>query len=142
MVSKVLTCAVFGLDCQLVEVETDISPHLPGFFIVGLPDKAVEEARERVNLGIKNSGLQFPRSKVTVNLAPADLHKEGAGYDLPIALGILLASNQLQLKDASECLFVGELALDGKLRHTNGILPITIFAKENKIKKIFLPRLL
>ncbi|MDD4607153.1 MAG: YifB family Mg chelatase-like AAA ATPase [Patescibacteria group bacterium] len=140
MLSKIFTCAVLGLESQLIELETAISAHFPGFFMVGLPDKAIEESKERVNLAIKNSGFNFPRSKVTINLAPADLHKEGTGYDLPIALGILLASSQIQIPDLEKSLFVGELALDGKLRHTNGVLPIAIFAKENNFEKIFIPQ--
>lgn len=139
MLAKVNSSAVIGLDALLVEVEVDIaSQGLPSFTIVGLPDKAVEESRERVRSAIKNSGADFPAKRITVNLAPADLPKEGPSYDLPIALGILLASEQLKI-DVSDSLFMGELSLDGRLRHTNGILPQTLLAKEKKLKQIFLP---
>lgn len=139
MLAKVLSAAVLGLDAVPIEVEVDIaSQGLPSFTIVGLPDKAVEEAKERVRSAIKNSGAEFPAKRITVNLAPADLQKEGPSYDLPIALGILLASEQLK-KDTGDCLFVGELSLDGRLRHTKGILPQAIMAKEKKIKNFFVP---
>ena len=129
MLAKVNSAAVVGLDAIPIEVEVDIaSQGLPSFTIVGLPDKAVEESRERVRAAIKNSGADFPAKRITVNLAPADLPKEGPSYDLPIALGILLASEQLK-GDFSDSFFTGELSLDGRLRHTNGILPQTILAK-------------
>src|SRR3989339_634417 len=99
MSSKVYSAALIGLDCAIVEVEADTSPALPGIFVVGLPDKAVDESRERVRSAIKNSGLKMPRGKVTINLAPADLKKEGPAYDLPIAISILLTTKQLILKD-------------------------------------------
>lgn len=141
MLAKVLSGAVVGLDGVLVEVEVDIQGQgLPAFNIVGLPDKAVEEAKERVRSALKNSGFDFPAKRITVNLAPADLPKEGPSYDLPIALGILLASEQLKA-DIKDSLFTGELSLDGKLRHTNGILPQTLLAKEKKIKNIFVPEI-
>jgi magnesium chelatase family protein len=121
-------------------VEADTTFALPGIFIVGLPDKAVDESRERVRSAIKNSGLEMPRSKVTINLAPADLKKEGPAYDLPIAVSILLVSGQLKNSaDWHESLFIGELALDGKLRSCSGVLSICLFAKARGIKKIYLP---
>ncbi len=146
MLAKVISAAVVGLDAVPIEVEVDIaSQGLPSFTIVGLPDKAVEEARERVRSAIKNNGADFPAKRITVNLAPADLPKEGPSYDLPIAVGILLASEQLKA-DISDALFMGELALDGKLRHTNGVLPIALLAKDlpagkagKKLRRIFLP---
>lgn len=141
MSSKVLSAALVGLDCQLVEVEADTSPALPGIFIVGLPDKAVDEAKERVRLAIKNSGLEMPRTKVTINLAPADLKKEGPAYDLPIAVSILALSGQINFSEKkNNYLFVGELALDGRLRPVNGVLSIALFALKNRIKTIFLPQ--
>lgn len=140
MLVKVLSGAVIGLDGIPIEVEVDIaSQGLPSFTIVGLPDKAVEESKERVRSAIKNSGADFPAKRITVNLAPADLPKEGPSYDLPIALGIMLASEQIRA-DISDILFTGELSLDGKLRHTNGILPQVLMAKENKIKKVVIPQ--
>ncbi|MEX2007813.1 MAG: YifB family Mg chelatase-like AAA ATPase [Candidatus Levyibacteriota bacterium] len=139
MLAKVNSSAVVGLDAVLVEVEVDIaSQGLPSFTIVGLPDKAVEEAKERVRSAIKNSGADFPAKRITVNLAPADLPKEGPSYDLPIAVGILMASEQLKT-DISDALFTGELSLDGRLRHTNGVLSQVILAKDKKLKRVFLP---
>jgi magnesium chelatase family protein len=122
-----------------VEVEVDIaSQGLPSFTIVGLPDKAVEEAKERVRSAIRNTGADFPARRITVNLAPADLPKEGPSYDLPIALGILLASGQLQA-DISDALVTGELSLDGRVRAINGSLVQAIMAKEKKLHRLFLP---
>src|SRR3990167_9104496 len=119
MLAKITSGASIGLDATLVDVEVDIAERgLPSFTIVGLPDKAVEESRERVRAAIKNSGADFPSSRITVNLAPADLPKIGPAYDLPIALGILIASEQIAPK-VSNSLFFGELSLDGGLRHTN-----------------------
>lgn len=139
MLARVNSSAVVGLDAVPVEVEVDVaSQGLPSFTIVGLPDKAVEEARERVRSAIKNSGANFPDKRITVNLAPADLPKEGPSYDLPIALGILIASGQI-LTNISDAIFMGELSLDGRLRHTNGVLPQALLAKEKKLKRIFLP---
>ncbi len=139
MLAKVNSSAVVGLDAVAVEVEVDIATQgLPSFTIVGLPDKAVEEAKERVRSAIKNSGADFPAKRITVNLAPADLPKEGPSYDLPIALGILIASEQLTA-DITDSQFSGELSLDGRLRHTNGILPQTLMAKDKKRKRIFVP---
>lgn len=132
MLAQISSGAVVGLDAVPVTVEVDIaSSGLPSFTIVGLPDKAVEESRERVRAAIKNSGAEFPAKRITVNLAPADLPKIGPAYDLPIALGILCASGQLGAisKDA---LFVGELSLDGSVRHTNGILPLAMLLKESR----------
>ncbi|MBI4096328.1 MAG: YifB family Mg chelatase-like AAA ATPase [Candidatus Levybacteria bacterium] len=139
MLAKVNSSAVVGLDAVPVEVEVDISSRgLPSFAIVGLPDKAVEEARERVRSAILNSNAAFPDHRITVNLAPADLPKEGPSYDLPIALGILIASGQIEA-DINDAIFMGELSLDGRLRHTNGVLPQALLAKEKKLKRIFLP---
>lgn len=139
MLAKVNSAAVVGLDAVSVEVEVDIaSQGFPAFNIVGLPDKAIEEAKERVRAAIKNSQADFPSRRITVNLSPADLPKQGPAYDLPIALGILMASGQI-LGDLSNALVLGELSLDGFLRHTPGVLPITLLAKEKKFKHIFLP---
>lgn len=138
MLAKVISCAVIGLEGALVEVEVDISPGLPTFTIVGLPDTAVQEARERVRPAIRNSGCVFPARRITVNLAPADLKKEGPAYDLPIAIGILLSSEQVAA-DVSHTLFLGELSLDGSLRHTHGILPMVALAREKGIGTIVVP---
>lgn len=139
MLAKILSAAAVGLTVQRVVVEVDIaSGGLPSFTLVGLPDKAVEESRERVRSAIKNSGGDFPARKITVNLAPADLPKSGPAYDLPIALGILVASGQLP-PIPENALFIGELSLDGTLRHTNGILPVVAFAKDEGIPTVFVP---
>ncbi|MBI4033208.1 MAG: YifB family Mg chelatase-like AAA ATPase [Candidatus Blackburnbacteria bacterium] len=149
MLAKVFSGATVGLSGVPIEVEVDIaSQGLPAFNIVGLPDKAVEEAKERVHSAIKNSGADFPPRRITVNLAPADLPKEGPSFDLPMAIGILLASEQLSptseqvpSQDLSKKLFLGELSLDGSLRHTAGILPMAILAREKGFDSIFLPKI-
>ena len=139
MLAKVLSGATVGLEAVLVEVEVDVaSQGLPSFTIVGLPNKAVEEAKERIRSAIKNSGAEFPTHRITINLAPADLPKEGPAYDLPMALGLLVASGQLRT-DLSDALVFGELSLDGSLRHTSAILPMALLAKSKKLKKLFLP---
>ncbi|MBI4298070.1 MAG: YifB family Mg chelatase-like AAA ATPase [Chloroflexi bacterium] len=136
--AKVYSCALVGLEGALVEVEVDISPGLPSFTIVGLPDAAVQEARERVRSAIRNSGCDFPTRRITVNLAPADLKKEGPAYDLAIALGILLGSGQV-VADVSGALFLGELSLDGNVRHTPGVLPMVALAQEKGLGMVFVP---
>src|SRR5712692_604658 len=141
MLAKVRSCAVVGLEGALVEVEVDLSNGLAGFMIVGLPDTAVNEAKDRVRAAIKNSGCLFPYKRITVNLAPADIRKEGPSYDLPIALGILIASGQVNLDDEeiAQYLYLGELSLDGSVRHTNGILPMVALAREKHVKSVFVP---
>lgn len=144
MLVKIRSIANIGLETVLIDVEVDVaSAGFPGFTIVGLASKAVEEARERVKTAIVNSGLPFPPKKITVNLAPADLPKDGAAYDLPIALGVLLASGQLTLSqdfDLTKSFFYGELSLDGTLRQTRGILLLGLFAKKQKSSSsIFVP---
>jgi len=129
MLAKVKTASVVGLEGQLVDVEVDISSGLPSLTIVGLPDAAVQEARERVRAAIRNSGCTFPVKRVVVNLAPANLKKAGPAYDLPIAVGILLSSLKVQA-DISQTVILGELSLDGSLRHTNGVLPMVALASE------------
>jgi magnesium chelatase family protein len=136
--SKVYSCAVLGLDGALVEVEVDISPGLPAFAIVGLPDAAVQEAKERTRSAIRNSGYQFPNRRITVNLAPADLRKEGPAYDLPIAVGVLIASQQA-VAEVERTVFLGELALDGAVRHAHGVLPMVALAKESGIATVYVP---
>lgn len=139
MLAKVISAATVGLDATLIEVEVDIpNSGLPSFTIVGLPDKAVEESRERVRSALKNSGADFPTGRITVNLAPADLPKVGPAYDLPIALGILIASGQIKA-DTKNSLYVGELSLDGSLRHTNGVLPLILLAKQKRLAQAFVP---
>jgi len=142
MLVKIRSIANIGLETVPIDVEVDVaSAGFPGFTIVGLASKAVEEARERVKTAIVNSGLDFPPKKITVNLAPADLPKDGAAYDLPIALGVLLASGQLPLTnvDLTKSFFYGELSLDGTLRPTRGILLLGLFAGRQKATSIFVP---
>ncbi len=140
MSARVMTSAVFGLTALPIEVEADVSSQLPGIFIVGLPDKAVEEARERVRAALKNSGCDFPRTKVTVNLAPADVKKEGSGYDLPLALSVLLASRQLEsVLPLEQALFLGELSLEGKLRSVPGVLVVARAARALGFTTLYVP---
>ncbi|MCC6628507.1 MAG: YifB family Mg chelatase-like AAA ATPase [Chloroflexi bacterium] len=138
MLAKVWSCAVVGLDGQLVEVEVDIGNGLPALTIVGLPDSAVQESKERVRAAIRNSGGTFPLKRITVNLAPAEIRKTGPSYDLSIAIGILLASGQL-VADVSDALIIGELGLAGEVRHTTGILPMAAFARERGMRRVFVP---
>ncbi|MGD2048420.1 MAG: YifB family Mg chelatase-like AAA ATPase [Chloroflexota bacterium] len=140
MLAKVMSCAIVGLEAQLVEVEVDITQGQPFFTLVGLPDAAVRESRDRVYAAIRNSGLSFPSNKrITVNLAPADLRKEGPAYDLPIAVGILTASQQVWPNKLDGSLVVGELSLDGAVRHTKGILPMAAMARKEGFERVFVP---
>lgn len=139
MVSKVYSCTFSGLDCQIIEVQSDISAGLPSFSIVGLGDTSVQESKERVRASIKNSGAQFPHTRKTINLAPAQVRKQGVHFDLPIAISMLLASQQVTQKNIENSLFVGELSLTGKIKSVMGILPITQHAKDQGFKRIFLP---
>ncbi len=142
MATKVLSAAVVGLDAEIIEVEAEVGGgQLGSFVIVGLPDKAVSESSERVRSAVKNSSFEFPKMKITVNLAPADLKKQGPSYDLPIAISILLFSSIVaSSQDLNNCLFIGELALNGRVRPVNGSLPFAIAARRKGIKTIFLPR--
>ena len=142
MLATVLSCATVGLDGLLVQVEVDVGQGQPGFFVVGLPDAAIQESRERVRSAIRNSGARFPHGRVIVNLAPADVRKEGPAYDLPIALGILAASGQARADEdvLRESLVVGELGLDGAVRHTNGILSMVSLAREGGLRRVFVPQ--
>jgi len=139
MLAKVTSCALVGLDGVLVAVEIDTSRGMPALTIVGLPDAAVKESSERVRAAVKNSGLVFPGQRITVNLAPADIRKEGPAYDLPIAVGVLIASEQAWPQAVEDALFVGELSLDGSVRHVNGILPIAALAHQQSIRRLFVP---
>ncbi|MBN1625187.1 MAG: YifB family Mg chelatase-like AAA ATPase [Deltaproteobacteria bacterium] len=139
MLAKVLSSAVIGIDAYIVEVEVDISQGLPSFSTVGLPEGAVRESKERVKASIKNSGYQFPSDRITVNLAPADIKKEGSAFDLPMALGILAATGLISGKSCSEYLILGELSLDGLIRPIKGALPTAVMAKDMDLKGIFLP---
>jgi magnesium chelatase family protein len=138
MLAKVVSCAVIGLEGEIVEVEADIAPGLPIFTVVGLPDTAVQEARERVRAAIRNSACSFPTRRIVVNLAPADIKKAGPAYDLPIAIGILLASEQVSA-DMTQTVILGELSLDGAVRHTNGVLPMVALAHERGFNTVIVP---
>lgn len=138
MLATAQTCAVLGLDGYIVQVEVDISPGLPAFNIVGLPDAAVQEARERVRAALRNSGCEFPMRRITVNLAPADLKKAGPAYDLPIAVGIMVGSGQLDFQEDGS-IFLGELSLDGSLRHTTGILAMVSVVRDQGYSRVYVP---
>lgn len=139
MLARVLSSAVIGIDAYLVEVEVDIAQGLPTFTTVGLPEAAVKESRERVKSAISNSGYTFPADRITVNLAPANIKKEGTGFDLPIALGILGATGILPEKAISDYLFLGELSLDGRVKPVNGSLPMAIAAQHAGYRGIVVP---
>ncbi|PLX26609.1 magnesium chelatase, partial [Candidatus Parcubacteria bacterium] len=140
MFTHINSAAVLGLDCTLITVEVDVGPRWPGFKIVGLGDTAIQEAKERIRTAWKNTELHFPHNAgIVINLAPADVRKEGSAYDLPIAVGMYVATENMEHLNLRDALFVGELALDGSLRHTNGILPLAIFASQNGYKRIFVP---
>ncbi len=138
MFSMVKSVGIFGLNSYMIEIEADVSGGMPCFDVVGLPDAAVKESRDRVRAAIKNCGYKFPTGRITVNLAPADKKKEGAVYDLPILISILLASKQLEC-DTRNCAFLGEVSLDGQVRGINGVLAMVITAKQNGIRDIFIP---
>lgn len=139
MLLKVFSAAIFGIDAIIVTVEVDLAPGTKTF-ISGLPDNAVKESRNRIEPAIINSGFLFPGKKITINFAPADIRKEGSHYDLPVALGILGANNQLPDVDWSEYMIVGELSLDGSILPVHGILPIAIKAKRNNFKNLIIPK--
>ena len=140
MLAKVLSSAVIGIEGYIVEVEVDISQGLPSFSTVGLPEGAVRESKDRVKASIKNSGYHFPSDRITVNLAPADIKKEGSAFDLPMALGILAATGLVSKESYAQHLVLGELSLDGLIRPIKGALPMAITAKEKGLKGIFLPQ--
>lgn len=139
MFSRTLSGATIGIDAYLVEVETHSENNLPSVSIVGLPDNAVKESRERVSAAIKNSNLILPHRKLTVNLAPADIKKEGSSFDLPIAIGILCATEIIHTELLEQTILLGELSLDGTLRKIKGALPIAVEARRRGIKNIILP---
>ena len=129
MFTRINSMGIFGIDAYSVGIEVDSAGGFPGFDIVGLPDAAVKESRDRVRAAIKNSGFALPKGKITVNLAPADIKKEGSLYDLPIAIGILCCLGEISSDALQDKLFIGELALDGSLRGIRGLLPILLSAK-------------
>ena len=139
MLSHIYSCGLSGIDGFSVCVETDISNGLPAFDIVGLPDAAVKEAKERIRSAIKNTGFRFPAKHIVINLAPASKRKEGSGYDLPMALSIICATEQIYAPDLSKCAFFGELSLDGTVQPINGILPMIISAYKSGFTDMFVP---
>ncbi|PKO10852.1 MAG: magnesium chelatase [Chloroflexi bacterium HGW-Chloroflexi-2] len=140
MLARVFSCGVIGLEGVIIEVEVDSSNGQPKVLIVGLPDAAVQESRERVQSAVKNSSFTFPRKRVTINLAPADVRKEGPAYDLPIAVGVLAASQQINPVKLQKSLVVGELSLDGTLRHVRGVLPMAALAREEGFQRLIVPK--
>jgi magnesium chelatase family protein len=140
MLARVRSACVQGIEAALVSVEVDVASGLPAFNMVGLPDTAIRESRDRVRSAIKNSGFLFPMERITVNLAPADLKKEGAGFDLPIALGILAATGLIKGERVGRFLFLGELSLDGEIRPVRGALPIALTCRREGIEGLVLPR--
>ncbi|PIU66726.1 MAG: magnesium chelatase, partial [Armatimonadetes bacterium CG07_land_8_20_14_0_80_40_9] len=141
MLAKIDSSSLLGIDAYIVEVEIDVSFGIRAFSIVGLPDTAVQEARERVRLAIRNSNLEFPTQRITINLAPADIKKEGPSFDLPIALGILAATEQVNKESLDKFIFVGELSLDGSIRKVDGVLPVAITCKKKGKEGIVLPEI-
>ena len=140
MVCKCITATTVGIDARIVEAEIDVINSLPNISIVGLPDNAVSEAKERIRSAIKNSGFTFPRGRVVINLAPADIKKEGTYFDLPMAVGILLEEGLIETENIKNCAFIGELSLDGSLRGVNGILPLVSELESKNIETIFVPQ--
>ncbi len=140
MIAKLFTATTIGLEAQKIEVEIDLTPALPSVVVVGLPDKAVQESKERVKSAIKQSGYEFPLGKLTINLAPADLYKTGSAFDLPIALGILRLLGYVQTDLPKEALFLGELSLDGSVRPVTGVLTICLWARKNGFSTVFIPQ--
>ncbi len=140
MLAALRTAAVFGVEACAVQVEVDVSFGLPGFTMVGLPDASVRESRDRVRSAIRNSGFEFPAHRITVNLAPADVRKAGASFDLPIALGILAAQGIVEQRVITQIVVLGELSLDGAIQPARGVLPIAAAARRDGLTGILLPR--
>ena len=140
MLSKVLSSALLGINAYIVDVEVDISAGLPVFSIIGLPDNAIKESKDRVKAAIKNSGYEFPSRKITVNLAPADVKKEGSLFDLPIAIGVLTAIGTIKHEKVNDSIFLGELSFDGRIKPVRGVLPMVIKARDIALKRIILPK--
>ena len=139
MLAKVFSAGLMGIDAYPIEIEVDVSRGLPKEVVVGLPDAAVKESKDRVNSAISNSGFEYPDDKITINLAPADVKKEGPSFDLPIALGVLAASGQMPSRNLAPHLILGELALGGHVRPVNGILSIALSARKNGVRSLLVP---
>lgn len=140
MLSRVYCASTIGVDARLIEVEVNMSGGVPKYFLVGLPDRAVSESKDRIDAALKNAGATFPRGKITVNLAPADLPKEGSAFDLPIAVSLLTVSGQIETDKLEHSLIAGELALDGQLRPIKGILPMVVEARNRGLKYALVPK--
>ena len=139
MLACIRSAAVFGIDAAPVNIEVDVSFGIPGFTVVGLPDASVRESRDRIKSAVRNSGFEFPKHRVTVNLAPADVRKAGSSFDLPIALGVLAASGVILRRDVDDVLVLGELSLDGGIQPARGVLPIAAAARHRRFKGLLLP---
>jgi magnesium chelatase family protein len=139
MISRITTATIHGIDGIKIDVEVDLSYGLPAFNIVGLPETAVKESKERVRAAIRNSGFEFPGDRITINLAPADVRKEGSSFDLPIAIGILTSMNIIKEEVIKDYLIAGELSLDGRIKGIHGVLPIAILTEKERIKHIIVP---
>ena len=140
MFAQVLSGTPYGVEARLVEVQCDVGPGLPGFAVVGLPEKEVSEARDRVRAAIRNLGLEFPQLRITANLAPADLRKEGAGFDLALAVALLVATGQVPKDRTRDTVFLGELSLDGGVRPVRGVLAVALAAKEAGLARMVVAR--
>jgi magnesium chelatase family protein len=139
MLVKVYGSAVFGVEATTITIEVHMDKGI-GYHLVGLPDSAIKESSFRIAAALKNNNLSFPGKKITINMAPADLRKEGSAYDLPLTIGILVASDQIKAPEVDQYIIMGELSLDGSLQSINGALPIAIKAKEEGYKGFFLPK--
>lgn len=140
MLSKLCSASTYGTEAYLVEIEADVSQGLPAVSVVGLPDETVRESKDRVKNAIRNSGYEYPTGRITVNLAPADIKKEGSSFDLAIALGLLASTEQIPFEILKDFVFLGELSLDGKIRRVTGALPIAMYLRNSPIKKLILPK--
>ncbi len=139
MLSKVYCASTIGVDARVIEVEVNMSGGVPKYYLVGLPDRAVSESKDRIDAALKNAGAHFPRGRITVNLAPANLPKEGSAFDLPIAMSLLAVSDQINTDKLSKSLILGELALDGKLRPVKGVLPMAVEARNQGLEYLVVP---
>src|SRR5688572_4809673 len=139
MLASLRTAAVFGIEACLVHVEVDVSHGLPCFTMVGLPDASVRESRDRVRSAIRNSGFEFPAHRITVNLAPADVRKEGGSFDLPIAIAVLAASGCIARRNVDDVLLIGGLSLDGGIQAARGVLPVAAAARRDRYRALLLP---
>jgi len=139
MLTKVYGSAIFGVSARTITIEVDVFKGI-GYNLVGLPDNAIKESHYRIRSALQNIGYKIPGKKITINMAPADLHKEGSAYDLPIAMGILIASNQIKALEIDRFMIMGELALDGMIRPIRGVLPIAIQARNEGFKGFILPK--